>query len=66
MVDLVNGAVERAPVHGAMGPVMPGVLKDEEDGDVHQHLCERWKRNAGCHAEEDGHWVEEPDLGEFD
>ena len=66
VVDLVDGAVERAPVHGAVGPVVPGVLDDEEDGDVHGHLPERGEGHARVHAEEDGHGVEDPDLGELD
>lgn len=66
VVDLVDAAVERAPVHGTMGPVVPGVLDDEEDGDVEHHLPERGERDASVHAEVDSHWVEDPDLWEFD
>lgn len=66
VVDLVDAAIERAPVHGAMRPVMPGVLDDEEDGDVKGHLPEGGKRDASIHAEVDSHWVEDPDLWEFD
>jgi hypothetical protein len=66
VMDLVDGAVERAPVHGAVGPVVPGVLDDEEDGDVHGDLPHGGEGDAGVHAEEDGHGVEDPDLGELD
>lgn len=66
VVNLVDGAVERTPVHGAVGPVVPGVLDDEEDGDLHGDFPERGEGDAGAHAEEDGHGVEDPDLRELD
>lgn len=49
-----------------MRPVMPGVLEDEEDGDVEGDLGERGEGDPRRHAEIHGHGVEEPDLGEFD
>ena len=66
MVDLVDGAVEGTPVHGAVRPVVPGVFDDEEDGDVHGDFPHGGEGHAGAHAEEDGHGVEDPDLGELD
>lgn len=66
VVDLVNRAVERTPVHGAVSPVVPGVLDDEEDSDVHCDLPHGREGDAGVHAKEFSHGVEDPDLGELD
>lgn len=66
VVNLVHRAVERSPVHSAMHPVMPRILKNEENGNVHHHLRKWWERHSGGHAEVDGHWMEEPDLWELD
>ena len=63
MVDLVDVLVEEGvDVHGAVGPVVPGVFHDEEDGDLHCHLPEWWEGYGSAEAEELGHWVEEPIL----
>jgi len=62
-VDLVDTSVERAPMHGAMGPVMPCILQYEEDGDLQGHRRKGWEGNISCHAAVFCHWVEEPDLG---
>jgi len=62
----MNAAVEGAPVHGTVSPVMPCVFKDEKNGDLVCHGIEGGEGDTGFHAEEFGHGVEEPDLGEFD
>lgn len=66
VVDLVDGLVQRAPVKGAVHPVMPGVLNDEEDGDLKGHGGEGGKGDARVHTAELGHGVEQPDLGQLD
>lgn len=66
MVDLVDILVERSPVHGAVGPVMPGILEHEEDCDLVCHHPPRWERYAGFQAAVLCQWVKEPDLREFD
>lgn len=66
VVDFVDVFVERAPVHGAVRPVVPGVLEHEEDGDLVGHGKEGWEGDAGGEATELREGVEEPDLGEFD
>lgn len=53
-------------MHSAMHPIMPRILKNEENSNMHQHLRNRWEGNSSGHAEVDGHWVEEPDLWELD
>jgi len=65
MVDLVNGLVEGTPVEGAVHPVVPCVLEDEEDCNLVGHLVERREGNASAEAEELSHGVEEPDLREL-
>ena len=60
VVDLVDVLVERAPVHGAVGPVVPGVLDHEEDGDLVGHFEEGREGDAGVHAEVGCHGVKEP------
>lgn len=65
VVDLVDVLVQRTPVEGAVHPVVPCVLEDEEDGDLEGHLGERRERHAGVKAARFRHGVEEPDLGEF-
>lgn len=62
----MNVLVERAPVHCAMRPIMPSILKYEKDGNLESHCLPTWERNAGVHATVFRHWVEEPDLREFD
>jgi hypothetical protein len=67
VVNLVDVLVqERACVHEAMRPVVPGIFHDEENGDLVGHLEERRERNRCREAEVLAHRVEEPDLGEFD
>lgn len=60
MVDLVDIFVERAPVHGSVRPVVPGIFHDEEDGYLEGHFCHRGKGDSGGKAEELAHRVEEP------
>lgn len=66
VVNLVDALIQRTPMHRAVSPVMPCILQNEEDGNLDGHFREGWKRNAGIHAGEFCHWVEEPDLREFD
>lgn len=66
VVDLVNTSVKRAPVHCAMNPVMPSILKYKEDGDVESHCLPARERDTCVHAAVFRHWVEKPDLGELD
>ena len=66
MVDLVDVFVEGAPMKHAMRPVMPCVLDDKEDCDLVGDSVERGKGYARIHAEEDGCWMEEPDLWKLD
>jgi len=66
VVDLVNVLVQRAPVHGAVHPVVPGVLEDEEDRDLVCHGEERGEGNGGFKAGVLCHRVEEPNLRKLD
>ncbi len=60
MVDLVDVFVERAPVKGAVRPVVPCVFDDEEDGYLVSYF-EDWRQgDAGGEAEVLGQRVEEP------
>lgn len=65
MVDLVDVFIQRAPMHGAVCPVMPGILEHEEDGDLIGYSPDGRKRHAGLETEVLRHRVEEPDLWEF-
>lgn len=65
VVHLVDAPVERAIVKSAVEPVVPGILHDEEDGNLPGHGEERGERNAVVHAEVGGDGVEEPDLRQF-
>lgn len=65
VVHLVDAPVERAVVKRAVEPVVPGILHDEEDGDLPSHGEERGERNAVIHAEVGSDGVEEPDLRQF-
>jgi hypothetical protein len=47
VVDLVNGLVERTPVKSTVGEVMPGILHDEEDGNLVCHGPEGGERDRG-------------------
>jgi hypothetical protein len=66
VVNLVDVLVQRAPVHGAVDPVVPGIFKDEEDGDLVGHCPDGREGNGGLEAEVLRHGVEAPDLREFD
>lgn len=66
MVDLVDVFIEEAVVHCAVDPVVPGILKNEEDGDLEGYLVDTGERNGVAEAEELAHRVEEPDLRELD
>ena len=66
MVNLVNVLVQRAPVHGTVGPVVPGVLENEEDRDLVGHGEDGWEGSGSLETEVLRHGVEEPDLREFD
>jgi len=60
VVDLVDVFVERAPVKGAVRPVVPCVFEDEEDGYLVSYF-EDWRQgDAGGEAEVLGQRVEEP------
>ena len=63
MVDFVDVFVERAPVQGAMGPVVPCVFQDEEDGYLVGDGEERGEGDTCREAEVLGHRVEEPEGG---
>ena len=65
MVHLVDGFVEGTVVQAAVEPVVPGILQDEENGNLQSHLPNRRERNAVLDAEVSGNRVEEPDLGEL-
>jgi len=67
VVNLVDVFVEEwNGVHGAVRPVVPSVLHDEEDGNLVGHFEEARERYGGLKAEELAHGVEKPDLGELD
>ena len=66
VVELVDVLVQRAPVQRAVEPVVPRILKDEEDADVEADGRPGRERNAGLHATVFRHGVEEPDLGQLD
>lgn len=66
VVDFVDVLVEEAEVHSAVHPVVPGILEDEEDGDLESHLVGARERDGGAEAKELAHGVEEPDLRELD
>lgn len=67
VVNFVDILVQEGKdVHGAVGPVVPGILEDEENGNLVGHLQRRRERNASFETKELGHGVEEPDLGKLD
>jgi len=66
VVNLVHILVQRAPMEGAVKPVVPCILHDKEDCDLVGHLGPVRKRDTGVHAEVFAHWVEKPDLGKLD
>lgn len=65
VVHLVDAPVQRAVVKSAVEPVVPGVLHDEEEGNLPSHGEDRGEWNAVVHAEVGGNGVEEPDLRQF-
>lgn len=65
MVQLVNVLVQRTVVQQAVGPVVPCVLQNEEDGNLVGHLEQAGERYAVVHAEEGSNGVEQPDLGKL-
>lgn len=67
MMNLVDVLVEVWDgVHRPMRPVVPGVLKDKEDGNLVGHFEHGGERNGSVETEVLAHWVEEPDLGKLD
>lgn len=62
----MDSFVEEAVVHGAVDPVVPGVLENEEDSDLERHLVDARERDRVAEAEELAHGVEKPDLRELD
>lgn len=66
VVDAVDAAVQRAPVHGAMEPVVVGVFEEEPEEDVRDHGAAAWEGDVEADAEDLHHGVEEDDHGEFD
>lgn len=63
MVDFVDVFVEGTPVEGSVGPVVPCVFEDEEDGDLVGDCEEGREGDAGREAEVLSHWVEKPGGG---
>ena len=67
VVDLVDVLVqERAGVHGAVGPVVPRILADEEDGELVCYLVDAGEGDRRLEAKVLAHGVEQPDLGKLD
>lgn len=66
VMELVDTTVERSPVESAVEPVMPGILEDEEDGDLVSDSLPGWERSRGSDSEVLSQWVEHPDLWQFD
>lgn len=61
MVLLVDVLVENTVVQASVEPVVPSVLKNEEDGQVHGDLPPRWERHLERNTDLLAHRVEEPD-----
>lgn len=51
---------EGEDVHGAVRPVMPCVLHNEEDCDLVSHCEDGREWDGGAETAELGHWVEKP------
>ncbi|EKG20031.1 hypothetical protein MPH_02662 [Macrophomina phaseolina MS6] len=67
VVDLVDVLVKEGEnVHGTVGPVVPRILEDEENGNLIGHLERGRERYASFEAEVLSHGVEQPDLGQLD
>lgn len=60
VVDLVDAPVERAPVEGAVGEVVPGVFHDEEDGDLVGHGPDGGEGHGSLEAKVLSHRMEQP------
>lgn len=56
----MDGLVEGTPVEGAVSPVVPCILKDEEDCNLVGHLVNGREWDFGTEAEILCHRVEEP------
>lgn len=65
VVELVDVLIERSVVKRSVEPVMPGILEDEEDGDLESHGRQLGERDTIVHAEVGGDGVEQPDLGKL-
>ena len=66
VVDTVDGAVERPPVHGAVQPVVVSILDEEEGDDLGGEGAEVREGDGEAEAAEFHHGVEEDDEGHFD
>lgn len=66
MVDLMDILVKRAPVQGAMSPVMPSILQDKEYQNLHRHFREGREWHARIHSKVMRHGVKEPYLRKLD
>lgn len=64
-MHLVNSLVERAVVKSSVEPVVPGILHDEEDGNLDSHLKGRGERHSVIHTKVSGNGVENPNLRKF-
>lgn len=65
MVHLVDGLVQRTIVQGTVEPVMPGILHDEEDGNLPRQGSQSRERRTVVNTKVGGDGVEEPDLGQL-
>lgn len=61
MVLFVDHFVKNTVVQASVEPVVPGVLADEEDGQVEGDLVPRWEGHREGHADFLCDWVEKPD-----
>lgn len=62
VMHLVDVLVQRAVVQGAVEPVVPSILHDEEHGNLQRHLPDGGEGHAVLQAEVSRDGVEEPDL----
>lgn len=58
----MNVLVEWAPVKGSVRPVMPSILKYEEDGNLVRNLVPGGEGHACTEAKVQRHGMEEPGL----
>ena len=63
VMELVNCFVQTGRVQASMGPVVPGVLHDEKDGDLIGDLEGGGEGYRCLQATELSHGMEKPDLG---